>query len=71
MRCGTCAAGFYPYNGKCAKCPSSEAAIVIIFILLALAACGATWTLSKYRLDLPLICACRFIVVHGPHIVLM
>jgi hypothetical protein len=53
--CGDCSTGYYHYNASCKKCPDSAVAVVIVFILAALAACGVTWMMNKYRLDLPLI----------------
>jgi hypothetical protein len=54
-RCALCDDGFYRFNDACAKCPSSPYAVIIGFVLGALAALSISYWLNKINLSLTLI----------------
>lgn len=54
-RCSLCADGFYRFNSFCQVCPSSPYAVIVIFVLVALLALGASYALNKSGISLTLI----------------
>ena len=54
-RCALCDNGFYRVNSACAPCPSSPYAVIIGFVLGALAALGVSYGLNKSGISLTLI----------------
>ena len=54
-RCMLCADGFYRFNAACQPCPASPYAVIIGFVLGALAALGMSYYLNKSGISLTLI----------------
>lgn len=50
-RCGYCASGFYRSNAECIRCPDSPAALVIGFVLLAMAGAAAAYWADKKQIN--------------------
>ena len=52
FRCGSCAKGYYPANGKCIGCSNSPYAIVVVAVLVIIAASSAGYFLNKRNVNI-------------------
>jgi hypothetical protein len=65
-RCALCAKNYYRTNALCIPCPSSPWAIIVAFVLVAIAAAAAAYALHKFNVSLMLITiGCATLLLHA------